>query len=440
MNQNIKDVIDDLDTIFKKETKITVVDAICGAGKSSYAIQKMNEASLVEENFIYITPFLDEVKRVKTEVSNRKFYEPNPEGERRYAATKLESFKKLINQGKDIASTHALFKRVDEETIDYIKYNSYTLILDEVMDITEHIKVTKSDWEILLQQKLIEIDKDNRIKFLDSEYEGEFSNLKMLADSNNLFIHSRSSKDSSKITLLVWCFPIEVFKAFKEVYILTYMFEGQFQKYYYDLNEVDYTYKSVTLDTETNKYKLIEYDKYLDNREDLKKLINIYEGKLNVIGDEHFNLSSSWLKKSLKNNTLDILRKNTYNYFTNILNSKAKQNMWTTIKGTEDRKDKIKSALKYKGYATGFVPVNCRGTNDYRHKENLAYLVNLFMNPLHAGFFQDKQVDVNEELWSLSELIQWMFRSQLRDGKPINLYIPSSRMRLLLKKWLDYKL
>ena len=36
--------------------KITIIDAPCGFGKTSFAIQYMNES--IFERFIYITPFL----------------------------------------------------------------------------------------------------------------------------------------------------------------------------------------------------------------------------------------------------------------------------------------------------------------------------------------------------------------------------------------------
>ena len=114
--------------------------------------------------------------------------------------------------------------------------------------------------------------------------------------------------------------------------------------------------------------------------------------------------------------------------------------MWTTLKGGENKKDKIRIALTGKGYARGFVPVNSRATNEYKNKNCCVYLVNRFINPIDKGFFEDKNVSVNENLWSLSELIQWLFRSAIRDDKEINLYIPSKRMRNLLISWLDYKL
>jgi len=37
----------------------------------------------------------------------------------------------------------------------------------------------------------------------------------------------------------------------------------------------------------------------------------------------------------------------------------------------------------------------------------------------------------------LSELIQWVWRSAIRDGNSINIYIPSSRMRNLFIEWLN---
>jgi hypothetical protein len=44
---------------------IKVIDAICGAGKTSYAIQYMNEN--LDKLFVYVTPFLKEIERVKSQ-------------------------------------------------------------------------------------------------------------------------------------------------------------------------------------------------------------------------------------------------------------------------------------------------------------------------------------------------------------------------------------
>ena len=49
-----------------------------------------------------------------------------------------------------------------------------------------------------------------------------------------------------------------------------------------------------------------------------------------------------------------------------------------------------------------------------------------------------RQEDVfDKDLWALSTMLQFIFRSRLRKGESINLYIPSSRMRGLFKLWLE---
>ncbi len=35
------------------------------------------------------------------------------------------------------------------------------------------------------------------------------------------------------------------------------------------------------------------------------------------------------------------------------------------------------------------------------------------------------------------EMVQWIWRSAIREGNPINIYVPSSRMRSLLQRWLN---
>ena len=105
--------------------------------------------------------------------------------------------------------------------------------------------------------------------------------------------------------------------------------------------------------------------------------------------------------------------------------------MWTTFKDFE--KD-----IKDKNYnSKSFVPHNCRATNNYRERNNLVYLVNRFINPIYVNFFKEKGILLDEDMYATAELLQWIWRSSIRDGKNVNLYIPSVRMRSLLKKWLN---
>ena len=396
------------------ECKITVIDAKCGKGKTSWAIQYMNEE--IFDRFIYITPFISEQDRVVKSCYNREFKKPN---EKLGRGSKTNHFYELVKEGYNITSTHSLFKGLSKDIIEEIENEEYILILDEVMDVVENLDISKYDIQMLLNEKVIEVDSENKVSWIDNEYYGKFLYLKNSIRNGDVYLFDN--------TLILWTFPCEIFKAFKEVYVLTYMFDGQVQRYYYDLNNLQYEYKSVTKNDD-NKYVLCEYVK--TNGSEYKDLINIYEGKLNDIGEKRTALSKSWYIKASKKEVMKKLKNNTENYFKNILKSKSKENMYTTF---ED----YKSQVKGKGYTKGYISCNARATNDFKDRINCAYLINRFYNPMINRFFIDKNIIIDEDVWALSELIQWLFRSGIRDGKEINLYIPSSRMRELLKGWLE---
>lgn len=402
-------------------TAIHVVDSIMGSGKTSWAIQHMNEADS-DRNFLYITPFLTEVQRVKDHVKTRNFVTPEVKGK---ARGKFQNLKQLILNERDVTSTHALFQNADDELIELIKAGNYTLILDEVMNVVEQYDLNKDDIKLLIKNKMIFVDeKTGLIQWND---EGEiqdtaYNNIKNLAKSENLYFFEN--------TVLFWTFPISVFEAFKEVYIMTYLFQCQQQKYYYDMYNVPYSYKAVKK-LPNGEYGLINhtskepYDKTL-----LKSLINIYEGKLNNIGDDTYAFSKSWFSKETNKHLIEKLKKNLITYFKNNAKTPTILNMWTCFK------DDIPK-LKGKGYTKGFVANNARATNEFKEKESLAYAVNRFMNPYEKKFFISKGVEVDEDMYALSELIQWIWRSRIREGKAINLYIPSKRMRTIFQDYLE---
>jgi len=230
-------------------------------------------------------------------------------------------------------------------------------------------------------------------------------------------------------TALIWCFPIEIFKAFKEVYILTYMFDAQIQKYYYDFYGLEYDrlYVEHVNDTYRFTQNHTEYDYKISN-------VDICENEsLNIVGDDFNALSVSWFtRKKLEEGRpmINLLKNNVCNYFKHIKKSASAQNMWTTFKH-------YKKMLQGGGYTKGFVSVNARATNEYKHKQHLAYCANIFVNPVLVKFFAQRDIIIDEEKYALSELVQWVWRSAIRDGKDISIYIPSSRMRNIFKNWLQ---
>ena len=74
-------------------------------------------------------------------------------------------------------------------------------------------------------------------------------------------------------------------------------------------------------------------------------------------------------------------------------------------------------------------------TNDYKDRVHLAYLRNIYSQPPVVQYFQAKGVKVDQERYALSELLQWIFRSAIREQENVSLYLPSKRMRQLLHEW-----
>ena len=76
----------------------------------------------------------------------------------------------------------------------------------------------------------------------------------------------------------------------------------------------------------------------------------------------------------------------------------------------------------------------------YADTYNLAYCVNVYLHPGITQFFFQRGITMNEDLYGLSEMIQWIWRSRIRKGESINIYIPSMRMRNLLFDWMKMNL
>lgn len=398
--------------------QINIVDAMCGMGKTSAAINYINTAP-EDKHFLYITPYLDEVERIIQSCPEKHFIQPQSYGDQ-LKSSKLKDIKRLFNQGRNIVSTHALFSMFDDEIIDIVSLQNYTLIMDEVADVVEPLNISDHDLSLILNN-CVEIIDGHLLRWIDSDYTGDFEKYKRLIDLNAVYYYNN--------TALLWMFPVKTFEAFDEIFILTYMFDAQIQRCYYDFYDLEYKYLYVdgnSLDTYCFTENKIQYQ-----YPDYKSLIHIMDNeKMNKIGERDFSLSKSWYLRNKNNNCMTEIKNNLSNYFRRIVKTPSKQNLWTTFKSYKD-------ILSGGGYAKGFLSCNARATNAYRECTSLAYVINRYLNAIVKSFFLQQNVRVEEDGYALSELIQWTWRSAIRDGKDIDLYIPSKRMRELLINWMD---
>lgn len=456
-----------------------------GSGKTSWAIQEM--IANPDESYIYCTPFLDEVRRIKEQCSGkRKFYDPQ-----RIDGKKIEGFNHLLESGKDIVLTHSTFSNANQETLENLAQGNYCLILDEVLDILVKFNdvaqrtLDKGDPAVLIREKFIFVDDYGKVTWIKDSYpNAKYSDVERLAKSGNLFYLDN--------TMLVWQFPPQIFRMFKKVYVLTYLFEGSFLKPYFEYHSLQYDRVSVNR-SEYGVYSLVPYSREQEyaQRTLFKSLIKICDNK--TLNDDYRarSLSKTWYERASKEKKSQ-LQRNIANFVRNIAKAKANEIMWSCPK-------EYKKALKGRGYtqifkvtpempmvncpncnkelshlvnkcpecghkiavdkewvadekrrlekvSQCFVPCNARASNDFADRWACAYAMNMYPNPYVKRYFTNKNekeglsITVDEDYFALGCMLQWIWRSRIRNNEHIHVYIPSARMRKLLIDWLEGKM
>lgn len=422
--------------------EITVVDSIMGSGKTTAMLEKVNAD--VEGSYIYVTPYLSEIDRV-IEQTQHRFKQPYNTG-----SGKLDAFHKLLAAGESVVTTHSLFLTATPETVQLIHEGDYTLILDEAIDIfkeyNEVVKsldnkvITKGDVRWLKQEGYILVSDDYCVEWSGAATDDfHYSEVERIAKSGNL----RCIDDT-----LYWEYPVEVFTAFKRTYILTYLFEGSTLAAYMSIYGLSYD-KCSAERTESGGFRLCPYDDGKDRKSALFPLVNIYAGELNRIGNKTNAFSVNWLK----GRSLEQIRaiQNTMRNYKGQMKAPTDSVMWTTIKQNDIHKKLEKTkGFKYIRQLTAeeqrlpdeekrklqcFVSCTARATNNYSERTTLLYLLNRYLPPEIEKYFSRRGSPIDENCFATSELLQWIWRSAIRNGQSINLYIPSSRMRNLLYRW-----
>ncbi len=402
---------------------IKVCDAIMGTGKSSAAISYMN--SHPKDKFIYITPYLDEAKRIKENCPALHFVEPSNRIPK-YNFKKVNHTAELISEEKNIATTHQAFKSYTDEMLEDIKRYGYTLIVDENVDVLESVDLHPDDLRLILNAGYIS-EKDNTYTLLKNEYSGRaFSELFRMLHYRDLMHITDKNND----TLFYWVLPPKLFTSFKDVFILTYLFEGQSLYYFMKIYNLPYERIGIKR-TKDGGYCFGDYPGYTPEYvAHLKDKLHILDKpKLNEVGNDYYSLSMNWYKKD--ESDVNAVKDNVYNFFRNIM---------AEIPSAKRLCGAYKSAfnkVKGKGYTKSFLTFNSKATNAYRDKICLTYIVNLFMNTNEKQFYRSHGIEPDEDIYALSIMVQWIWRSAIRDGEEVYLYIPSRRMRTLLINWMD---
>lgn len=410
---------------------IRVCDAIMGSGKTESAITYINEHP--DKKFIYITPYLDEANRIKRGCPDAKFVEPSAKL-KKTKFKKLDHIASLIKQGRNITSTHAAFRRYTQAMLRDIRTQGYTLIIDEAVDVLDEIEVNNWDIQILvaggyLKNNRGDLTMDGCKEIPEDVTEGKGVKSRMF-DLVTAIQNRRAATllDDGK-HVLIWQLPTNFVTAFADVIIMTYMIEGQELGGYLKANGLEYE-KIGVVRCDDGAYRFGKYNEYIPEYVyDLPNKIHILgHTRLNAIGKRQTALSMAWFQN--EDNRTE-LRRHLENLKTNIWRADCGPGkfMWSSFKAQD-------GLSRRKGFKKSFLVFNARATNDYRDKDHLAYLANIYLNVGHKLLFKRRGAPIDEDAYALSTMIQWIWRSAIRDGKEIWVYVPSNRMRRLFTNWI----
>ena len=431
--------------------KVKVIDSMPSAGKTCWMLDHINEMDF-DIKVIFITPFISETERVRDACKPRKFKLPSA---RSGKGSKQNHLKDLLRAKENIASTHALFSNIDDEVIELIRDGNYVLVLDEVMNVITSLdlykdadldlecreRIASRDMQLLLEGNYIYIDSDYKVRWNEEkEPLWYYKTLKSYIDRDQVYFASNA--------YLFWVFPHEIFgnNIFNEIYILTYQFDYQIQSSYFKFFNIPYEKFGVTKTRKDKRCKweftFVSYADYLDydfaKRKQMKELINICDSKqLNALGTRG-KLDSNRTELLAKSDydarsqtEIDDIQRKAMSYLRSHMDDRVASAMWTTFKSHKEIIKNRRLPLKH------FVALNARATNEYRDKSGLIYLVNRFVNPFMNNLLLKRDVRIDQDMYALAEMLQWIFRSRLRNDEPIDIFIPSERMRNLLIKWLE---
>ena len=421
-------------------TEFVVYDALCGSGKTTRVKNYLIDNP--DEKYIYISPFLKESYKMagilyeecddkitpkisdlsglieydkENKVSELRFKYPDRKKGR---GSKETSLSYLMSNGENITSTHQLFTHMSINSLDGAE--KYTLIVDEALSVYEESDaIGRTEVKRLLEIGILYKDEDDitlrfdRNKFgCDLNYEGDkvegtaYESLATMCDLSQLLLIDGKT--------IVWEMSADMLRKFKKVIICTYLFEGQLFASYLKKHNIAYK---------------IEY--FGKKPKEVREYFNVLDDlHLNAFGADEFALSKSFFDKpSTKKMARETCRKH-LNTVMRKWGAKTGNRLYTCFK--ED-----KTIIGDGRYNKNWLPFNCRATNDFKSVENVAYMVNVFLPPILKRAAYEKETEFSDDVHSLGEMLQFLYRGCIRENKKMNIYIPSSRMRNLLFRWLD---
>jgi len=418
-----------------------------GSGKTSYIIRLLRDSITAQQErtgdqewggndppkkYLVATPYLSQINRIKNEVPEA--IEPVRTGKK-----KSENLLDLLKSKTDIIiCTHELLKGLTE----YALLEPYILLIDEAIDVIEvmfdddeeHVDnktISVADIEILIKAGCVKENEEKFLEWIGDEYKG--------IAYTDIYKYLKNKSLARRGNRIFKVLPPALFSQCRDTYVFTYLFDAQNMYYYCRYFSISFEYWHM------NSTGGISPGKRLNESKDFP--INIYDGHLNHT--EKSTLTKNWYVYKAEPQELKRLQNNIYNYLRNEctkmgITANVANIIWTTFKSYSKQLKTDKCTLEIKNKKGevsskgNFVACTTRATNDYRKANVVVYAVNRYQKPEIQHFFEERNdIKYDNDKFALQEMLQFIWRSAIREGKSIVIYVPSERMRNLLNNWLS---
>lgn len=246
--------------------------------------------------------------------------------------------------------------------------------------------------------------------------------------------HSHLTKDIVKIEYISCSSRADM--AWKEIYYINYFYNEKstnvsdvYQGPVTELNLTDHwkVFQKTMVAKIFDEDKMLEHIHFMEELTlppNLKSLIHIFDHeKMNSIGEEKHALSKAWYTKYSNTSVIKQLKNHLINFYRNICKAPSKKCMWTTY-------EMYKKELPVKGIQKGYTAPS----EDHLYFTDRHYLAYLCNNFFPRGYTNELYT---ADDYALGEIVYFIWRSAIRKGEEIWVYVPSSRMRDLLEQWIE---
>jgi hypothetical protein len=342
--------------------------------------------------------------------------------------TKLQDLERLLEEGKNVSVTHALFLNINEHVLQYIRKHNYCIVIDETIEkVNVHEKSfdVVDDIKLLIDRRFIIVGDNGKLEWVERK-------LNMLADEYELC--KRGMLYLFNDRLLVRSHTSKVYDNAKDVYVLTYLFAASPMRAWFDAQGIKWEYHNANMRIST-----------AERKQQIRSLITIEKDELDLVGHHTMSqteYSSTWYKRHGKKESAVIrgVGNRLYRRWQK-RDGEVPKIMFTVFKEYADAVAGIGARSKdYSEPDTSFVVKNARATNNHADRTHLIYLVNVYPHVFVRRYLEQfigKENSLDNDMYAVSEMVQWVFRSALREGKPVSIFIASKRMKRLFIEWLE---